>query len=266
MSVLTSTGAAREVSVACVGVLFVKVAATVCAVVSLTVQTRVFTLQAPPHPMKPCPAAGFAVSLTVAPALKCWVHVFAAPVLAQAPAALETAPRPLTLSVSVPGVPPPPLPLNVAETLRAAVMTTVHVVAFPEQAPPQPVKVWPLAGVAISVTLVPELKVALHVVAPLPQLMLVPVTLPAPATETVSGSPLVPPVKVAVTLSDWVNVTVQLVTVPEQAPPQPVKVAPVDGVARSTAVDPDGWLALVQVVAPPPQLIPPPVIVPLPVT
>jgi hypothetical protein len=44
--------------------------------------------------------------------------------------------------------------LNVAVTVRACVIDTVHVVA-PEQSPDQPANVDPLAGVADRVTLVP---------------------------------------------------------------------------------------------------------------
>src|SRR5262249_41493075 len=160
----------------------------VSATVSFTVQTFVFTLQSPLQPVNACPGAGFAVRVAVAPALKCWTQVLAGPVLAQVPAEVETAPLPWTPIVKVPAVPPP---LNVAETLFAALIGTEHVLAAPEQAPPQPLKVAPSAGVSVSVTVVPELNVALHALAPLPQLMLFPVTRPEPETVTVSGNPLV---------------------------------------------------------------------------
>jgi hypothetical protein len=101
---------------------------------------------------------------------------------------------------------------------------------------------------------------------PLPQLMPLPATRPAPATDTVSGNVVDPPAKVAVTDFDALKVTVQVVDVPVQAPPQPLKVAPVPGAAFSVTVEFAAWFALVHVVAPAPQLIPPPVTVPLPVT
>lgn len=59
-------------------------------------------------------------------------------------------------------------------------------VELPEQSPDQPAKVDPAAGVAVRTTLVPEAKVAEHVV---PQLMpvgeLATVPVPAPPLETV---------------------------------------------------------------------------------
>ena len=47
--------------------------------------------------------------------------------------------------------------LNVAVTLRAAVIETVHAVAVPLHAPLQPPNVDPLAAAAVSVTEVPLL-------------------------------------------------------------------------------------------------------------
>ena len=48
----------------------------------------------------------------------------------------------------------PVLPVNVAVTLRAAVMDTAHV-PVPVHAPLQPVKVEPVVAAAVRVTLVP---------------------------------------------------------------------------------------------------------------
>ena len=50
---------------------------------------------------------------------------------------------------------PPPVPVNVAVTDRAAVIATVHV-PVPVQAPLQPANVEPAAGAAVSVTDVPS--------------------------------------------------------------------------------------------------------------
>jgi len=74
------------------------------------------------------------------------------------------------------------LALNVAVTLFAALIVTEQV-PVPVHAPLQPEKVWPLAGVAVSVTLVPEVKLAEQVA---PQLMPAGklVTVPLPATVT----------------------------------------------------------------------------------
>jgi hypothetical protein len=53
--------------------------------------------------------------------------------------------------------------VNVAVTLRAAVMLTVQVALVPEHAPLQPVKVAPGAGAAVRVTEVPDEYEALQV-------------------------------------------------------------------------------------------------------
>jgi hypothetical protein len=119
---------------------------------------------------------------------------------------------------------------------------TVHVGTVPVQVPPpQPVKVAPLDGVAVRTTAeFAAWAVLVHVVAPEPQLIPPPVTVPFPVTETVSVNPVpgAPPVKVAVTLRDWLIDTVQVVAVPPQAPDQPVKVEPTAGVATRATVAP----------------------------
>jgi hypothetical protein len=107
-----------------------------------------------PPPLQPSKAEsrpGFAVNVITVPALK-----VAEQVLPQLmPAGLElTLPRPrpdlLTVSVNF-------WTAKVAVTVVAAVIVTVHV-PVPEQPPPlQPVNVEPLAGDAVSVTLVPLL-------------------------------------------------------------------------------------------------------------
>src|SRR5947209_2953042 len=122
----------------------------------------------------------------------------------------------------------------------------------PEQPPPlQPVKVEPAAGVAVSVTAVPLVKLAEQVapqVMPAGELVTVPLPVPAGATVRVK----VCGVKLAVTVVAAESVTVQ-VPVPEQPPPlQPVKVEPAAGVAVSVTTVPLAKLA--EQVAP--QLIP----------
>jgi hypothetical protein len=77
---------------------------------------------------------------------------------------------------------------NVAVTDLAADIVTVQV-PVPEQAPDQPVNMEPLAGAAVSVTLVPEAYNAEHVVPQLiPATLEVTVPLPAPALATVRGN------------------------------------------------------------------------------
>ena len=80
--------------------------------------------------------------------------------------------------------------LNVAVTARAVVIDTVQA-PVPVQAPLQPANIEPGADVAVSVTVLPIPKIALHVV---PQLMpagsdvTVPLKAPVPAFVTVSGN------------------------------------------------------------------------------
>src|SRR5579864_6314695 len=80
----------------------------------------------------------------------------------------------------------PPV-LKVAVTDLAAVMVTEHV-PVPVQAPLHPANVEPDAGEAVSVTAVPLLKFALHVLGQLiPVGLLVTFPLPVPARVTVNG-------------------------------------------------------------------------------
>jgi hypothetical protein len=196
--------------------------------------------------------------------LKCCTHVFVPPVPAQAPAAVETEPRPSTWTVSVPGV---PAVAKVAVTLLAEVMLTAQLAVVPVHEPPQPRKEAPEAGVWFKRAVVPGVKVAVQVVAPLPQLIPLPVTRPGPVAVTVSANVLVPPENEAVTVFAALNVTVHVATVPVHVPPpQPAKVAPLEGVAVRVTAEFAACPGLVHVVAPEPQLIPPPVTVPFPVT
>src|SRR5258706_5888573 len=112
-------------------------------------------------------------------------------------------------------------------------MVTVQL-PVPEQAPLQPVKLDPEAGVAVRDTIVPWLKFAPHVA---PQLMpagaLATVLVPVPLRVTLSancGGGAVPLLKFAVAVTAELIVRLQL-PVPEQAPLQPVKVEPAFGVA-----------------------------------
>jgi hypothetical protein len=160
-------------------------------------------------------------------------------------------------------------PVNVAVTLFAAFIVTEQVVELPLQAPPQLVKLAPLSGVAVSVTVAPEVWFTVHVVSPEPHVIPPPVTVPLPVTETPSGNwDAVPeePLNEAVTLFAELIVTVQLSAVPAHAPPQPLKLAPELGWAVRVTVVPADTSAL--------QLDPPaevhemldPATVPFPVT
>src|SRR5437016_1732301 len=158
----------------------VKVAVTVVAAESVTVQAPVPEQPPPLQPVKVEPATGVAVNVTAVPLAKLAEQV--APQLIPT-GALVTVPLPvpalLTLSVNVWSV-------NVVVTVVAAESVTVQA-PVPEQPPPlQPVKVEPAAGVAVNVTAVPLAKLAEQVA---PQLIptgeLVTVPLPVPAGVTV---------------------------------------------------------------------------------
>src|SRR5512132_1479921 len=126
---------------------------------------------------------------------------------------------------------------KVAVTARSwSIVTTQGPV--PVQSPPQPVKVEPASGVAVSVTAVPDGNEAEHVAPqsiPVGELVTVPEPDPAFVTVSVGG----PTSKVAVTARSWSIVTTQG-PVPVQSPPQPVNVEPASGVAVSVTAVPDG--------------------------
>src|SRR5207249_577708 len=222
-----------------------KVAVTVVAAESVTVQAPVPEHPPPVQPVKVEPATVVAVNVTAVPLVK----------LAE-----QVAPQviPAGELVTVP-LPVPPLltvraklgRLKVAVTVVAAESVSTQA-PVPEHPPPvQPVKVEPAAGVAVSVTAVPLAKLA-EQVAPqvIPAGELVTVPLPVPALLTVSAK--LGRAKVAVTVVAAETVTVQA-PVPEQPPPlQPLKVEPAAAVAVSVTAVPLGKLA--EQVAP--QLIP----------
>jgi hypothetical protein len=111
--------------------------------------------------------------------------------------------------------------VNVAVTDLAWVRLTVQVLAVPEQAPDQPPKVELLEAVAVSVTLVPVVMLAVQVPAEQveePTGATVPEPLPEMFTDKVCV--VITWVKLAVTLLFASAVSVQ-VAVPEQSPPQP---------------------------------------------
>jgi hypothetical protein len=110
-------------------------------------------LHAPPQLEKLQPLAAAGVKVTVVPALKLALHVEGqlTPV-----GELVTAPLPVTLTDNVKTC------VNVADTDCAEFIVTVHP-PVPLQAPPQPLKIQPFAGVAVKLTDVPLVKPALHV-------------------------------------------------------------------------------------------------------
>ena len=131
------------------------------------------------HPPKLKPAFGVAVSVTVVPGLKLALHVVPQVIPA---GLLVIVPLPegvwATVSVTWP-------PLNVAETETFFCTTRVQLFDDPEHAPDHPPKAPPEPGAAESVTLVPLLKLAVHVE---PQFMPggLLVTVPVPEVVTLS--------------------------------------------------------------------------------
>src|SRR5207249_4073633 len=119
-----------------------------------------------------------------------------------------------------------------AVTVVLAVSVTLQV-PVPKQPPPlQPVKIEPLAGVAVSVTKVPLSNEAEQVA---PQLIPAgfEVTVPLPVPALLTARVTLCSVKVAVTVVAAFKVTEQL-PLPVQPPPfQPAKVEPLAGVAVS---------------------------------
>jgi hypothetical protein len=127
----------------------VNAAATVCAVLMVTVHVPVPVQPPPLQPVKVEPVDGTAVKVTEVPELN-----EALQVLPQVtPVGLEmTLPEPVPVLVTLRRYAVGALWANVAVTLRAAVMLTVQVVAVPAQPPLQPVKVEPVDGTAVKVT------------------------------------------------------------------------------------------------------------------
>lgn len=130
---------------------------------------------------------------------------------------------------------------------------TAHV-PVPEQPPPvHPAKRAPFVGIAVSVTVVPKLKLAVQLVAqfeiPPGELLTLPV--PVPALVTVRLAVLAGAVKVAETVCAPFITTTQP-PVPEHAPDQPENVEPAVPLVTRVIADPLSKSALQLV----PQLIP----------
>jgi len=164
----------------------VNVAVTLCAALMAATQVPVPVQPAPFQPENVEPAAGLADSVTLLFAVKLALQL--TPQLIPA-GLLITVPAPVPAfdTVSVCGTDA----LNVAVTLCAVLMVTAQV-AVPLQPPPlQPANVEPADGLAVSVTLLFAVKLALHVAPQLiPAGLLVTVPVPVPALDTVSvGSP-----------------------------------------------------------------------------
>ena len=202
------------------------VAVTEVAVLTVTTQVPV-PEQGPLQPVKVEPVTGVAVRVRTVPgATDCeHVHPQLMPALATTPAPVPFLTTERTGKSS-----------NLALTDVGAVTVTEQV-PVPEQAPPQPAKKEPAAGVAVRVRTEPGVTDCEHVA---PQLMpagvlvTVPVPVPFLATESVTG-----PVRLNIAVTDVAALTVTThVPVPEQAPLQPAKKEPAAGVAVSVRAVP----------------------------
>ena len=156
----------------------VNVAVTLCAAVMDTAQVGpALDWHAPPQREKTLPCDALAVRATVVPLGKSARHTDPHEMPA---GALVTVPEPLALTWS------PNTRVKLAPTVCAAVIDSVHVgPLLDSQSPVQPLNVLPSATVAVSVTLVPSAKSALHVApqaTPAGTLVIVPSPLPDRAT------------------------------------------------------------------------------------
>jgi hypothetical protein len=147
----------------------------------------------PLQPAKVLPLFGVAVSVTCNPVAK--LAVQADPQLMPA-GLLTTVPVPLPAFVTVKLN---AVAVNVAVADCAEFIVMVHVLP-PQDCPPHPENVLPLAGVSVNVTCAPWAKFAVQVVGQLmPDGLLTTVPLPVPASVTVNAK-LVAVLNVAVTL------------------------------------------------------------------
>lgn len=191
-------------------------------------------VQAPDQPVKAKPASGVAVNATVDPEGKLALQV--EPQLIPA-GLLVTVPVPIPFLVTVSCVEMS----NSATTEAASLSVRVHA-PVPVHAPDQPKKMFPALGVAVSVTTVPPLKVAVH---DEPQLMPVGllVTVPVPVPVFVTVNCTVAGLKVAVTDSALLTTTVHA-PLPVHAPDQPTNTLPEPGVAVRVTDVPESNCAL----------------------
>ena len=152
--------------------------------------------------------------------------------------------------------------MNVALQLFAAFTTTLVVAAVPLHAPPQLVNVYPDAGAAVSVAVVPLASVTAHAAPPAPHVSPFPVTVPPVGTGAIVSA-YVPPggAKFAVHVRAPCKLTEYDADVPLQSPDQPVNVYPELAVAAMPIVIATG-IVTAHAVPPAPQLIPAPVTLP----
>jgi hypothetical protein len=186
-------------------------------------------------------ADGAAVSVTELPESKVALHPEDDPLLQSIPAGelvIRPAPSPLVVTVRTGRV-------KVTVVLRSVPASVLQVGPVPLQAPLHPSRTDPVAGAAVKVTLLPEVKLALQVPGqemPAGEEVMVPAPFPAVATEMVCP-PGLAAVKDAVTVVVPLMVTMQ-VPVPVQAPDQPVKLDPMVAEAVRVTTVPSAKIGL----------------------
>lgn len=177
------------------GLLLLNVAVTDAAALSVTAQVAVPEQPAPLQPPNVEPCAADAVNVTCAPLAKFAEHAEGQLI---PEGTLFTVPVPVPASVTVSETPPL---AKFADTESLAVMVNVQAPVPSQISPPQPVKIEPAFGVAVSVTWVSPAKVAEQVSG-----QLIPpgelVTLPGPVTVTVTDAPPVPERSMVCTLPE----------------------------------------------------------------
>src|SRR6202789_2434378 len=203
------------------GAVEVKVAVTVVAAFKEMVQVALVPLHPPDHPANLDPDLAAAVSLTDVPGVN-----FAAHVLPQlTPEGLLVtvpAPVPALFTVSWTGA----VELKVAVTVVAAFKEMVQVALVPLHPPDHPANLEPDLAAAVSLTDVPGVNFAAHVLPQLtPEGLLVTVPAPVPALFTVSWTGAVE-LKVAVTVVAAFKEMVQVALVPLHPPDHPANLEP----------------------------------------
>lgn len=195
-------------------------------------------VHAPLHPVNDEPDAGAAAKLTVVPALN--VEEQEAPQLIPAGTlVIEPLPVPAVFVVNV------NTGTNMAVTAVSVLTATVQVPVPAQTAPLQPANAEPVAGDAVKVTCVPELKDEEQVLPhAMPAGLLLTVPEPAPeavieSVDCIGGGAA----KLAATVVSAFNVTLHAPE-PEQAPLQPVNAKFCDGAMVSVTTVPETKFAL----------------------
>jgi hypothetical protein len=184
----------------------------------VSAQVELLPLQPPPAQLaKVAFAAGVSVSVTEVPEVKLAPQV-GAQLIPEGTLATVPVPVPARTTVSITAL---GMALKVAVTCWLALSVTVQVELLPLQPPPDhPAKDEFAAAVSVSVTEVPEVKLALQVGAQaIPEGVVATVPVPVPARVTVSTTPFWIALKFAVTCWLALSVTVQVELLPLQPPP-----------------------------------------------